>query len=123
MVGATLILLYEVTYLYQVISIGFLAMAHLNMDTIISALMVYVGAQSDILCDNSSQIPYSAFESDWTGIPLEAKKNLIIFIIRTQKPIKMSAINLFSLSLATFTTILRTSWSYFAVLRRVNAPE
>nr|XP_015833047.1 PREDICTED: odorant receptor 43a isoform X8 [Tribolium castaneum] len=70
--------------------------------------------------NKSSKIPYSAFESDWTGAPIEAKKNLLIFILRTQKPIKMSAINLFSLSLETFTTILRTSWSYFAVLRQVN---
>jgi hypothetical protein len=91
------------------------------------------------LCFQSSQIPYSAFESDWTGIPIEAKKNLLIFIMRSQKPIKMSAINLFSLSLSTFTTvsledfftqksrfflqILRTSWSYFAVLRQVNAQD
>lgn len=58
--------------------------------------------------------------------------------MRSQKPIEMSAINLFSLSLSTFTKvssakkydikfkinvffqILRTSWSYFAVLRQVN---
>nr|XP_015833042.1 PREDICTED: odorant receptor Or1 isoform X4 [Tribolium castaneum] len=212
---------YEITYVCQVISMWFLATANMNMDSLIAALMIYVGAQCDILSDNlkkmktfskikeeqakfnqtlidriehhkkilqfaydcnasynfiilaqfftsslaialsmfqltlvdplsmesfpllsyafgmalqiflycwfgneveakSSKIPYSAFESDWTGAPIEAKKNLLIFILRTQKPIKMSAINLFSLSLETFTTILRTSWSYFAVLRQVN---
>nr|XP_015833040.1 PREDICTED: odorant receptor Or1 isoform X2 [Tribolium castaneum] len=80
-------------------------------------LYCWFGNEVDV---KSSKIPYSAFESDWTGAPIEAKKNLLIFILRTQKPIKMSAINLFSLSLETFTTILRTSWSYFAVLRQVN---
>ncbi|XP_044270012.1 odorant receptor Or1-like [Tribolium madens] len=214
--------LYEITYVCQVISMWFLATANMNMDSLIAALMMYVGAQCDILCDDlkkldklskiqeernkfnrglvdriehhkeilhfahdcnasynfiilaqfftsslaialsmfqltlvaplstesntllfylgattseiflycwfgnevdikSSKIPYSAFESDWTGAPIEAKKNLLIFILRTQKPIRMSAINLFSLSLATFTTILRTSWSYFAVLRQIYA--
>ncbi|KYB28927.1 Putative odorant receptor 71a-like Protein [Tribolium castaneum] len=86
---------------------------------IITEIFLYCFSGNEVEC-KSSKIPYSAFESDWTGAPIEAKKNLLIFILRTQKPIKMSAINLFSLSLETFTTILRTSWSYFAVLRQVN---
>ncbi|XP_063925640.1 odorant receptor 4-like [Zophobas morio] len=93
-----------------------------NVMAVITQIFIYCWFGEEVQV-KSSQIPYSAFESDWTGIPIEAKKNLLIFIMRAQKPIKMSAINLFSLSLATFTTILRTSWSYFAVLRQVNAQE
>ncbi|RZC38603.1 7tm 6 domain containing protein, partial [Asbolus verrucosus] len=44
--------LYEITYMYQVISIWFLATANLNMDTLIAALMMYIGTQCDILCDD-----------------------------------------------------------------------
>ena len=43
---------YEITYLYQVVGIWYLTVANLNMDTMIAALMMCVGAQCDILCDN-----------------------------------------------------------------------
>ncbi|XP_044270427.1 odorant receptor Or1-like [Tribolium madens] len=69
----------------------------------------------------SNNIPYAAFECDWVGAPLEVQKNLIIFTIRTQRPMQVSALNLFYLSLETFKTILRTSWSYFTVLNQVHS--
>ncbi|KAJ3636029.1 hypothetical protein MTP99_008879 [Tenebrio molitor] len=47
---------YEITYLYQVISIWFLAIANLNMDTLIAALMMYIGCQCDILCDDMKNL-------------------------------------------------------------------
>lgn len=40
---------YEITYLYQVISIWVLSTANLNMDTLITALMMYTSSQCDIL--------------------------------------------------------------------------
>jgi hypothetical protein len=43
---------YEITYLHQVVSICCLATANLGLDTLISALMMFVGGQCDILCDN-----------------------------------------------------------------------
>ena len=48
--------LYEITYLYQVIGIWFLSVANINIDTLISALMVYVGAQCDILSHELSTL-------------------------------------------------------------------
>ncbi|RZC31748.1 7tm 6 domain containing protein, partial [Asbolus verrucosus] len=43
---------YELTYIYQVISVCFLAIANMNMDTLIAGFLMYVGAQCDILCDD-----------------------------------------------------------------------
>lgn len=43
---------YEITYVCQVISMWFLATANMNMDSFIAALMMYIGAQCDILCDD-----------------------------------------------------------------------
>ncbi|RZC42852.1 7tm 6 domain containing protein, partial [Asbolus verrucosus] len=68
----------------------------------------------------STKLPYAIFESDWTSLPQEVKQEMIIFLIRTQRPLKMSAFGLFYLSLETFVRILRTAWSYFALLRQVN---
>ncbi|KAJ3663569.1 hypothetical protein Zmor_007818 [Zophobas morio] len=68
----------------------------------------------------SSKIPYSVFQSDWTNSP-QVHKNIVFFTIRTQRSIKLSALNLFFLSLETFKAILRTAWSYFAVLLQVGS--
>ncbi|RZC32280.1 7tm 6 domain containing protein [Asbolus verrucosus] len=210
---------YEITYVYQVISITFSASTAVCTDTLIAALFVYIGAQFDILCADirhlydiaedestdfskkfincikhhrailkfaensskfanwiilgqffisalsigmtmfrlttvvplsgeffsfiaflmgivvetftfcwfgneveikSSQIPYAVFESSWTNASTEVKKHMIFFITKCQKPLKMSALNLFYLSLDTFTKILRASWSYFAVLYQIS---
>ncbi|KAJ3664416.1 hypothetical protein Zmor_008590 [Zophobas morio] len=208
---------YEFTYMYQVVSIWYIVAASLNIDCLIAALNMFIGAQCDILCDDlrnlvatngkelkeklvrcvihhkailslaeksnkfynwivlfqfftsavslgfsmfqltivvplssefysficyatsmiveifiycwfgneveikSSIIPYAAFQSTWVGLPTEIQKILITFTLRTQRPIKMSALNLFYLSLDTFKSILRTSWSYFTVLHQANS--
>ncbi|RZB40986.1 7tm 6 domain containing protein [Asbolus verrucosus] len=231
---------YELTYLHQFIGITYLTMINVNIDTLIAALNMYIGAQFDIICDNvrhfhnhetdtsadankkikhcihhhrevlkfaeftnnfynwlifleffvggvsiglamfqltvvsvdesgsksvliiifikvvpfsgeflsyliysncisvqvfmycwfgneievkSSNLPDAIFDSDWTSLPTEVKRNLIIFLIRVQRPLKMSAFGLFYLSLETFVKIMRTAWSYFALLRQVNSPK
>jgi hypothetical protein len=43
---------YELTYLHQILSTSLLVLGDYNIDMLISALMMYVGAQCDILCDN-----------------------------------------------------------------------
>ncbi|RZB40716.1 7tm 6 domain containing protein, partial [Asbolus verrucosus] len=70
----------------------------------------------------SSKIPYAVFESDWTSLSPKVQKNMIIFVLRVQRSLRISALGLFNLSLETFVKILRTAWSYFALLRQVNAP-
>ncbi|RZC38949.1 7tm 6 domain containing protein, partial [Asbolus verrucosus] len=193
---------YEITYIYQIISITCSASTAVCTDTLIAALFLYIGAQFDILCDNirhlydiredlstdfnkkfitcvkhhrailkfaensnkfanwiilgqffisalsigmtmfrlttvipfsseffsflaflmaivietftycwfgneveikSSQISYAVFESNWPDASMEIKKHMVFFITRSQKPLKMSAVNLFYLSLDTFT--------------------
>ncbi|RZB40878.1 7tm 6 domain containing protein, partial [Asbolus verrucosus] len=148
---------YEVTYLYQIVSIGFLAIVNGNIDTLVAALNMYTGTQFDILCDDlrnlqssdrdaltdmnkrlvncimhhreilslsygntvlvqifmycwfgnevevkSNKVSYAAFESDWTSASQDVKKNLLFFIVRTQKPLKIAAMNMFHLSLENF---------------------
>jgi hypothetical protein len=43
---------YELTYLHQSLGVSLLSLGDYNIDMLISALMMYVGAQCDILCDN-----------------------------------------------------------------------
>ncbi|RZC32582.1 7tm 6 domain containing protein [Asbolus verrucosus] len=43
---------YEITYIYQIVSISFIAMTTLSINTLIAALNMYIAAQFDILCDD-----------------------------------------------------------------------
>jgi hypothetical protein len=43
---------YELTYLHQSVGTSLVALGDYNIDMLISAMMMYVGAQCDILCDN-----------------------------------------------------------------------
>ncbi|RZC37966.1 7tm 6 domain containing protein, partial [Asbolus verrucosus] len=144
--------LYEITYCHQTLAYVYTAISVYNADMLIAALMVFIGAQCDILSDDlrnlrdntvvsfnkklrncirhhqliltyivtitfyliqistycwfgneakvkSNQISHAVFESDWIHQPLERKKNILMIIIRSQKPIRLSAFNLFYLSL------------------------
>ena len=44
--------LYEITYIHQVVAIWYLVAVSLNIDCLIAALNMFVGAQCDILADN-----------------------------------------------------------------------
>ncbi|CAH1367430.1 unnamed protein product [Tenebrio molitor] len=69
----------------------------------------------------SNNIPYAAFEADWVNADLGFKKDLLFLIVKSQRPIKVSAMNLFYLNLNTLMTILRSSWSYYVLLRQVDS--
>ncbi|KAJ3663593.1 hypothetical protein Zmor_007840 [Zophobas morio] len=68
----------------------------------------------------SSNLPYAVFESDWTDLSEEIKKKLLFFTMHL-KPVQISALNLFYLSLDTYMRILKTAWSYFALLYQVSS--
>ena len=47
---------YQIVYLYQVIALFYIALAHLKLDLLSIGLMVYIGIQCDILCDNLKHV-------------------------------------------------------------------
>ncbi|XP_068910837.1 odorant receptor 4-like [Tenebrio molitor] len=69
----------------------------------------------------SEQLTTSAFKSDWPDCNKEYKKDLLLFMIRSQRPLKLYAGGYFPLSLQTFMAIVKSSWSYFAVLNSVRS--
>ena len=54
---------YECTYFYQVATFGYVTPVGTNMDTLMAALMMYIGAQCDILCDKLRNLKILATES------------------------------------------------------------
>ena len=56
---------YELVYLYQVAAIAVIAMVNVNIDSLIGALNMIIGAQCDILCDNLKNLNTDNFEQDF----------------------------------------------------------
>ncbi|XP_063925970.1 odorant receptor 42a-like [Zophobas morio] len=69
----------------------------------------------------SSKLSYAVFESDWMDLSEEIKKKLLFFGMHL-KPVRISALNVFYLSLDTYMGIMKTAWSYFALLYQVSSP-
>jgi hypothetical protein len=57
-------------------------------------------------------VPYAIFESDWTRAPLDVQKNMNIFVLRCQRPFKITAMNLFYLSMETFLKVRKSHISF-----------
>ncbi|KAJ3656604.1 hypothetical protein Zmor_015671 [Zophobas morio] len=70
-----------------------------------------------ILFEESFSLTTSAYMSEWYEYSLKSKRGLIIFMERCKKPIIVTSGKILDLSLDTFTTILRRSYSLLAVLK------
>nr|XP_050850383.1 odorant receptor 13a-like isoform X2 [Vespula vulgaris] len=70
---------------------------------------------------NCSNIPYeSANQGQWYYTSTRCKKTLALIMIRSSKPCEITAMNLMTFSIETFSSVLRTSMSYFTVLQSMN---
>ena len=56
---------YEFTFLYQIAAIVVIALVNVNIDSLIGALNMIIGAQCDILCDNLKNLNTDNFEQDF----------------------------------------------------------
>uniref|UniRef100_A0A310S9J6 Odorant receptor n=1 Tax=Chrysomela lapponica TaxID=153811 RepID=A0A310S9J6_CHRLA len=68
----------------------------------------------------SNKLTNSAYHCNWRPCSMHFKENLLFFMTRSQRVLKLYAGGFFTLSLDTFVRILKSSWSYFAVLIQVN---
>ncbi|XP_044258925.1 odorant receptor 94a-like [Tribolium madens] len=67
----------------------------------------------------SKEIGQDFYMSNWYESDVAIRKDLIIFMERVKKPIMFTAGNFITLSLITLTIILRSSYSYVAVLQHL----
>ncbi|KAK2584511.1 hypothetical protein KPH14_006882 [Odynerus spinipes] len=73
--------------------------------------------QAQLLLDYSN-VPYEcAIESEWYNTSTRCKKILVLIMVRSLRPCKITAGKMITLSIETFSSVLRTSMSYFTVLQ------
>ncbi|KAJ3663642.1 hypothetical protein Zmor_007883 [Zophobas morio] len=58
---------YQITYIYQILSTSIVAISTINIDTLIAATNLFAGAQFDILCDNLKNLNLGEDDSKYKG--------------------------------------------------------
>ncbi|XP_023311847.1 odorant receptor 94a-like [Anoplophora glabripennis] len=69
--------------------------------------------------DSSDQVTSACYKTRWDKCSVEVRKSLMIVMERAKKLATIRAGNFFTLNIPTLMTILRSSYSYFALLQRV----
>ncbi|KAK0164855.1 hypothetical protein PV328_003424 [Microctonus aethiopoides] len=75
---------------------------------------------SQQLTDTSNNIQEHITLSNWYEMPVHTQKLAILVILRSQKPCRLTAGKIVSLSMQTFASIIKTAVSYFTVLVSVQ---
>ncbi|KAL0111615.1 hypothetical protein PUN28_013064 [Cardiocondyla obscurior] len=73
--------------------------------------------QGQKIIDSSERVFESVYNSEWYNMPIPARKLLIMTMMKSEKPSTLKMGNFVVLSYVTFNTVLRTSSSYFMLLR------
>lgn len=68
----------------------------------------------------SSKLSTALFHSKWINGNARLTKIATIFMESTKKDLKITALGLFNINLPTFTGIMNSAYSFFAVLKTVN---
>ncbi|XP_053670626.1 odorant receptor 56a [Anopheles nili] len=86
--------------------------------TMTAILFLYYWHANEIhVC--ADQLSMSAYKSDWYRYDRGTNRMLQIFILYSNRPVKMQAFFI-SMSLDTFLAILRASYSYFTILKQLT---
>lgn len=68
----------------------------------------------------SSKLSQSLFHSNWTKGDAKLTRIATIFMENTKQDFRIVAFGLFNVNLGTFTSIMNSAYSFFAVLKSVN---
>ncbi|XP_067209670.1 odorant receptor 4-like [Linepithema humile] len=60
------------------------------------------------------------YNTEWYNMPISTRKLLLMIMMRSIKPMVLTASKLMILSYVTFNTMMHTSMSYFMLLRSVT---
>ncbi|XP_011869948.1 PREDICTED: odorant receptor 46a, isoform A-like isoform X2 [Vollenhovia emeryi] len=116
--GSILVLCTSVYYLSMHIK-ELSAIANLLVYTIcmFAQIFVYCWSGNEVILKSTS-IGDSIYRTDWPLLSINEKKGLLMIMIRSTLPIKYTSSFLITLSLESYSNILKTSYSAFNVLQK-----
>ncbi|RVE48271.1 hypothetical protein evm_007128 [Chilo suppressalis] len=68
------------------------------------------------LIESSQDISQAVYNSGWYKASSKIKSSLLVILIRAQRPLHITTFGYSVISLKTFTTLIKTAWSYFTLL-------
>ncbi|XP_068081843.1 odorant receptor 67c-like [Anabrus simplex] len=95
----------------------------IGMSAFLASEMLQLGMYcyfGDKIMTESEAVGTSAYSSPWYEGSLELKRSVRIIMTRSQRPSKVTMGKFMPLSLATFASILRGSYTYFTLLNEFN---
>ncbi|XP_030765751.1 odorant receptor 94a-like [Sitophilus oryzae] len=84
------------------------------------ALYCWVGHNMRALSENVGRACYM---SQWYETDIDTRKMMIVFMERAKRPVTLTAAKMFPMTMTTLTSILRSSYSYFALLQQVYSEK
>ncbi|XP_025264857.1 putative odorant receptor 85d [Camponotus floridanus] len=76
--------------------------------------------QGQKIIDSSEKIFESVYNTKWYNMPIATQKLLIMIMLTSKKPLKLTIGKLFALLYITFNAVIRASSSYFMLLRSLQ---
>nr|AXY83392.1 putative odorant receptor 36 [Conopomorpha sinensis] len=101
-----------------VVVMSFLVFLSSNVSQVF--LLCYFG---DMVSRSSMEIANGICNSCWYKMPVKIKRTLLFVMMRCRKPCRITAFKYVTVDLTTFTKVLSTAWSYFALLRTMYTPS
>ncbi|XP_063925879.1 odorant receptor 13a-like [Zophobas morio] len=81
-------------------------------------ILIYCWFGNEVQMKNTN-VPIKMYECNWVEASRKNAKELLFFMMVAQRPLTVSALNLFELSLENFLKILKSAWSYFALVSQL----
>ncbi|KAG6455257.1 hypothetical protein O3G_MSEX009110 [Manduca sexta] len=72
------------------------------------------------LSHESCGLVFAAYNCEWIPRSMSFKRSIMIFVERANNPIQLTGLKMFPLSLATFTSIMKTAYSFFTLFRNLQ---
>ncbi|XP_022117337.2 odorant receptor 46a-like [Pieris rapae] len=72
------------------------------------------------IMDKSCFLSHAIYSSDWTHQSRAYKRNMRIFVERASRPLSITGLRMFPMSLSTFTSIMNSAYSFFTLLRNME---
>ncbi|GBP53243.1 Odorant receptor 94b [Eumeta japonica] len=102
----------------NLVSIEFLSMVGF-IGCILLELFLYCYFGNEVTVESNCLIE-SIYNMDWLSTPVGFQKSLVLVMERAKRPLRPVAGGIIPLSLGTFITVLKSSYSFFAVLRQTK---
>ncbi|XP_045536780.1 odorant receptor Or2 [Papilio machaon] len=108
---------------YKIISLDFISIEFASMILFILCILTelflycYYGTE---LTEESTLLVDAAYSMRWAGEGRAARRLLLLLLVRVHRPLRLAAGRVVPLSLDTFVKILKSSYTFYAVLRQTK---